>query len=108
CMLDAIDQLGVSCARGILMSDAPLPAAELGRLDRAGIRGLRFLFPGTEPVDVARVQQAAHQIADLGWSLLVQADGLVLADCLPALAALPCPVVIDHLGRMPVAGGPDS
>jgi len=108
CMLDAISQLGVAHARGILMGDAPLSAAELARFDQAGIRGLRFLFPGTNPVDVQRVQQAAHHIADLGWSLLVQADGLALADCLPALTALPCPVVIDHLGRMPVACDVDS
>ncbi len=108
CMLDAIARLGVHQARGIIMADATLRHADMAGLHEAGIRGMRFLFPEGASIDMAAIQRAASMAADLGWSLLVQADGRTLAGACAGLASMPCPIVIDHLGRFPPAMGNDA
>ena len=48
------------------------------------------------------------RIAPLGWHVQIQMDGRLLAGREALLKRLPCPVVFDHLGRLPpgrVAGG---
>ncbi|WP_158618374.1 amidohydrolase family protein [Candidimonas sp. SYP-B2681] len=108
CMLDALNRLGIYRARGIIMPDESLSQQELKQLDEAGIRGVRFLFPDNSPLDLAAIGRTARQIASLGWSLIVQGDGPVLAQSTDALLNLPCPVVIDHLGRLPPEFAVDS
>src|SRR5690606_35413286 len=58
-------------------------------------------------IDMAAIQSAASMAADLGWSLLVQADGQTLAGACAGLADMPCPIVIDHIGRFPAGLGSD-
>ncbi|MGB6103221.1 MAG: amidohydrolase family protein [Pusillimonas sp.] len=101
CLLDAVARLGQHRARGIVMADTALNPADMARLHEAGIRGMRFLFPDGAPVDMTAVGLAAEKAAAWGWSLLVQAEGPVLAQVAAALAHMPCPIVIDHLGRLP-------
>ncbi len=101
CLLDALNKLGLSRARGIIMPDESLSHQALKQLDLAGVRGVRFLFPDSAPLDLAAIGRTARQIAPLGWSLIVQGGGPVLAQSVNALLDLPCPVVIDHLGRLP-------
>jgi D-galactarolactone isomerase len=73
--------------------------AEIARLNTLGMRGLRYhMLPGggvgwdTLPDMAARV--AAH-----GWHVQVQLDSKEIAARAGVLAALPCDVVIDHIGR---------
>ncbi|OWT57533.1 amidohydrolase family protein [Candidimonas nitroreducens] len=101
CMLDTIARLGVARARGVIMPDETLTKSDLERLDLAGVRGIRFLFPDDAPIDTSAIRRTAVQIAAQGWSLLVQGGGLALASSVDALLEMPCPVVIDHLGRLP-------
>lgn len=101
CMLDTIAELGVARARGIIMPDESLTKSDLKRLDQAGVRGVRFLFPDDAPIDTAAVRRTAMQIAEQGWSLIVQGGGPALARSVDDLLEMPCPVVIDHLGRLP-------
>lgn len=108
CMLDAIAALGVSRARGIIMPDESLSGKALHALHKAGIRGVRFLFPDGTPIDTAAIQRTARQVADQGWSLIVQGGGPALAQCVDMLLQLPCPIVIDHLGRLPASYSLDS
>lgn len=108
CLLDAIARVGASRARGVIMPDESLSSSDLTRLDRAGIRGVRFLFTDTARIDMRPIQDIANQVASLGWSLLIQGPGTAVAQSVDALAALPCPVVIDHLGRLPPAYGVQS
>jgi D-galactarolactone isomerase len=66
------------------------------------------LYPAGAAVDVATLRATAARIAPLGWHLLVQADGSAWPGCADALATLPCPVVIDHLGRLGPGAAPES
>lgn len=108
CLLDAIAHLGTSRARGIIMPDERLTNSDMKRLSKAGVRGVRFLFPDTAQIDMPLIRDIANQIASLDWSLLVQGSGVALAPHANALAKLPCPVVIDHLGRLPPAYSVES
>jgi predicted TIM-barrel fold metal-dependent hydrolase len=108
CMLDAIARLGVSRARGIIMPDDTLSSDDLQRLHDGGIRGVRFLFPDAAAIDVPAIRRTAAQVTPLGWSLIVQGGGPALATCVDDLLRLPCPVIIDHLGRVPAGHAVDS
>jgi len=97
-------------ARGVAVVDPAISDAELDGLHEGGIRGVRFNFlkrlvdnaPKDKFLDVAR------RIARLGWHVVVYFEADVLEELRPLLAALPVPVVVDHMGRPDVAQGPDG
>jgi hypothetical protein len=95
-----VARIGLARARGVVWDDARWNDADRRRLHQAGVRGIRFLFEGSEAVDLAAVRGTAERIAALGWHVLVQAGGDAWPSCAAKLAALPCPVVIDHIGRL--------
>lgn len=107
CLLDAIERHGAD-ARGVAVAGTEVPASELRRLHAAGIRGVRFhgLIDGCLPLD--ELEPVARHVAPLGWHVVVQTAGAQLPDLEGRLAALPCDVVIDHMGRIPAAGGLDD
>ncbi len=86
-------------ARGVAVVDATTPQNELRRLDEVGFRGARFhLLPGGA-VSVDDLAPVADRIAELGWHIQLQTDGNALPDLAERLGRLPCPLVIDHIGR---------
>lgn len=97
-------------ARGVAVVDPAISDAELDGLHEGGIRGVRFNFlkrlvddaPKDKFLDVAR------RIARLGWHVVVYFEADVLEELRPFLAALPVPVVVDHMGRPDMAQGPDG
>lgn len=79
--------------------------AEIARLTAAGIRGIRYhLLPGGG-VTWDTLNEMAARVAAHGWHVQLQLDGRELAAREPMLQALPCAIVIDHIGRFmqPVA-----
>jgi D-galactarolactone isomerase len=100
CTPKTVARIGLARARGVVWDDARWNDAERLRLHQEGVRGIRFLFEGSEAVDLAAVRGTAERIAALGWHVLVQAGGDAWPSCAAKLAALPCPVVIDHIGRL--------
>lgn len=102
CTPQAIAAIGAARARGVVWEDPRWTAHDLGRLTTLGVRGVRVLFPpGTRP-DPAALLATARKIAPHGWHLVVQAEADAWPDCVDALNAMPCPVVIDHIGRLPI------
>lgn len=97
-------------ARGIAVVDPAISDAELDALHAGGIRGVRFNFlkrlvddaPKDKFLDVAR------RIERLGWHVVVYFEADILEEMLPFLAAIPVPIVIDHMGRPDVTQGPDG
>ena len=45
------------------------------------------------------LEPVAAGIADLGWHIQLQMDGRLLPDREALIRRLPCPVVIDHVGK---------
>lgn len=79
--------------------------AEIARLTAAGVRGIRYhLLPGGG-VTWDTLHEMATRVAAHGWHVQLQLDGRELAAREAQLKALPCAIVIDHIGRFmqPVA-----
>jgi 2-pyrone-4,6-dicarboxylate lactonase len=99
-MLDAIQAAG-GRARGIATVRPDVTEGELRRLDRAGVRGVRFNFVkrlvGTTPKgDLATI---AQKIAFFGWHVVIYFEGPDLEELEGFFASLPTPLVVDHMGR---------
>ena len=107
--LDAIARSN-GLARGVAVVDPAITDAELDALHAGGIRGVRFNFlkrlvddaPKDKFLDIAR------RIERLGWHVVVYFEADILEEMLPFLAAIPVPIVIDHMGRPDVTQGPDG
>lgn len=107
CTLDALGQLGDS-ARGVAVVDADVPHTELQRLASHGVCGLRVNFVSPQSWGVttpAMLETLARKAGALGWHIQVFAHPEQLVAMEPLLAALPAPLVIDHLGRIDPADG---
>jgi predicted TIM-barrel fold metal-dependent hydrolase len=104
--LDAIAQLGTG-ARGIAVVNTMVSDAELKRLDAGGVRGIRFSLgdPATAVVALDMVEPLALRIANLGWHVQLHWPGDLYVENAALLARLPCPIVIDHMGRFPPETG---
>jgi 2-pyrone-4,6-dicarboxylate lactonase len=97
-------------ARGVAVVDPAISDAELDALHAGGIRGVRFNFlkrlVDDAPKD--RFLDVARRIERLGWHVVVYFEADILEEMLPFLAAIPVPIVIDHMGRPDVRQGPDG
>ena len=103
----AMTELGDN-ARGVMVVDSSVEDTELVRLTELGVRGARFqLLPGGA-IDRSELERVAERIAPYGWHVQMQRDGHEFADDLEALRSLPCPLVIDHVGRFMPPTTPDS
>ena len=96
--MTAFENAGV-VTRGVMVVDSGIPIEELHRLHDLGVRGARFhMLPGGA-VGWDHLRPVARQIAPLGWHIQLQLDGNHLPDVLDRITDLPCPLVIDHVGR---------
>jgi predicted TIM-barrel fold metal-dependent hydrolase len=97
-MLDAYPQL-----RGVVVAQAAM-AAKLDHLRERGVRAARYSqrtgaagnFAGS--ASFADLRAMAPRLAELGLHAELWTDCTALVDLAPAIAALPVPVVIDHMG----------
>jgi predicted TIM-barrel fold metal-dependent hydrolase len=97
CLVDALDQLGES-SRGVAAVRLDDSDAELDRLHRHGVRGIRLYLIGDAPTPPDEFAAYAERIARLGWhiqAVAVSDDALIAAE--RAFMRLPCTLVIDHL-----------
>lgn len=106
CMLDAIAKLHGN-GRGIGVVQAAVADAELRRLHDGGIRGLRFSVwnPADAVTTIDRIQPLARRIVDFGWHVQIHMSGDQIVEQAALLERLPCPVVIDHMARLPPGPG---
>ena len=106
--LNAIAKSG-GRARGVAVVDPAISEDELAALHAGGIRGVRFNFL-KRLVDNAPKDKFLEVAARLpkGWHVVVYFEADILEEMRPFLAAIPVPIVIDHMGRPDVAQGPDG
>jgi len=102
CLLDAVAQFEGN-ARGIAVVSPDVDTAELRRLDAGGVRGLRFSVwnPADTVVTLDMLAGLAHRIAGLGWHVQLHMSGDQIVANEGLLASLPCPMVFDHMARLP-------
>ena len=98
---DALSALGVERYRGIALVGADVRRETLEELHHLGFRGVRINTVTRGEMTLDDAAAMAGTLAEIGLHLQIYFRG---ADALPALApaiaALPVPVVIDHLALM--------
>ncbi|MXP26559.1 amidohydrolase family protein [Altererythrobacter indicus] len=96
-------------ARGVAVVDPDISDAELQALHEGGMRGVRFNFL-KRLVDNAPKDKFLEVAGRLpkGWHVVIYFEADILEELLPFLAAIPVPVVVDHMGRPDVTQGPDG
>ena len=104
--LDAIAQLGDQ-ARGVAVVHPDVTDAELERLAAGGIRGIRFSVfdPRTAAVSIDMIEPLAARVNERGWHIQLHMRGDQIADNAALLDRLDCPLVFDHMGRLPQPDG---
>ncbi|MBT1073419.1 amidohydrolase family protein [Pelotalea chapellei] len=96
-LVDALTQLGPSFV-GVVQLPATVPDDELLRLDRAGVRGIRFNLKRGGSEEVSQLDYLARRVHELvGWHTELYVDSRELGSLYSTLVKLPA-VSIDHLG----------
>lgn len=105
--VSAIEALG-KAAKGVAVVRPGTPEAELERLTRAGMCGVRIMtLPGgTLGFDV--MDEVVAQVHPFGWHANVQLDGRGLPKHEAQIRRLPGKFVIDHTGKFLEPVSPDS
>jgi 2-pyrone-4,6-dicarboxylate lactonase len=108
-MLDAIASEPARY-RGVAMVDDSFTDADYDKLDRGGVRGVRFNFVkhlgGTPDMDV--FERVVDRVKGRGWHVVLHLDAPDVAALSGMMRKLPLPFVIDHMGRAPGKDGPQQ
>ncbi len=108
-MLDAL-RAGGGAYRGVAIVSADTSPAALAEMHEAGVRAVRFNFvkrlKARQPLADRRA--IIEKIAPLGWHVVIYMEPVDLTEIRDFLDEIPIPVVIDHMGRVPVEEGADS
>jgi 2-pyrone-4,6-dicarboxylate lactonase len=107
-MLAALEQTGAR-GRGVAVVGAQAPLADLQRMHRAGVRGLRlnlYTFAGRHAGQPeALLRSYERLIAPLGWHLQLFCSPETLLALSSSLEKCNVPIVVDHMGLPDAAGG---
>jgi D-galactarolactone isomerase len=98
CTLAAMAAIGES-ARGVAVVDESVTDAELDRLTRLGIRGIRFFMLAGAPLPLESLEIMSARVAPFGWHVVFQMDGRDLAGQEALLKRLPVRLIVDHTGK---------
>jgi len=107
-LVDALETAG-DRARGVAVVSPDISDEELQRLDKVGVRAVRFNFV-KRLVDATPKEvflSISERIAKLGWHIVVYFEAPDLEELTPFLKQLPTTVVVDHMGRPDVTKGID-
>jgi D-galactarolactone isomerase len=107
CTLAALAALGPE-ARAVVVVAPDVTPAELRSLHDLGARGVRYMMLPGGVLPWSALAPTAARIAQLGWHVDLQLDGRELPQHEAALLALPCRLVVDHVGRFHGPTTPES
>ncbi len=111
CMLDAMQEMGARC-RGIVDIDENAPDAELARLDKLGVRGVRINVSPVKPPEpgfgatmLSRIRRLDARCAEIGWHLDFLTPGWLTQELLPVFDGLKVPFSVAHMGMFLARNG---
>jgi 2-pyrone-4,6-dicarboxylate lactonase len=96
--------------RGVAIVDDTVTERQLQDLHDGGVRGVRFNFVkhlGGAP-DPRVFERVIDRVKPLGWHVVLHLDAPDIAPLSAMIRALPLTFVIDHMGRVDAALGPDQ
>lgn len=88
--------------RGIAVVDPATSDADLGRLARRGVRGIRINTRNPGGLGLDSLPALARRIAPLGWHIQLLVDETALAALAELAPVCEVPLVIDHMALAPV------
>jgi 2-pyrone-4,6-dicarboxylate lactonase len=107
-ILDAIAR-NPDSYRGVAVVAPGLREDQLAMLDAGGIRGVRLSTMSGAGITFERLAQLAAEVRDFGWHILLHfRESAELIDVVPVLEQVKNVFILDHLARVPVAGGTGS
>jgi D-galactarolactone isomerase len=104
--MNAVAQLGPS-ARGVAVVKANVPEAELDRLTKGGMRGVRFMTLNGGTLGLDALDRITARVQPFGWHAQIQLDGRELPDKWEQISKVPGRFVIDHTGKFLEPVAPD-
>jgi predicted TIM-barrel fold metal-dependent hydrolase len=107
CTVDAVKEMGLHRARGIVMVNQDVSKENLREMDASGVRGTRFITTVKGGPTIEHLPGVAKKIAEFGWHIEMYVPRHLWRELLPVLKTLPVPVVFDHMGGM-LADTPES
>jgi len=106
-LLDALNLFG-NKARAVAVVPDDISPVELGKLDTAGVRGIRLNIGNTEQGQIKEIalwmQRLARRINDFKWHLEVFINAHRLDKIVGEIERLPVDLVFDHMGNIRVSG----
>jgi predicted TIM-barrel fold metal-dependent hydrolase len=99
--VDAVAELGLHRARGVVMVDENVGLADLRRLTDSGMRAARFITTASGGPSLDNLPGVARRVAEVGWHIEMYVPPQLWPELLPIIATLPVPVVFDHLAGLP-------
>ena len=94
--------------RGIALLPEDVGAAELERLTKLGVRGMRMMSSRRGSHVPQLSESLAARAHDYGWHVQFYPHGTDIIEHKDRLLALPNRVVLDHFANVPAAGGVDQ
>jgi 2-pyrone-4,6-dicarboxylate lactonase len=107
---DALATPGGTGRKAIALLAPDAKKEQIAALAARGFRGVRYNYlkhlGASAPID--EVVASTRRIAEFGWHLQIHCVAEFLVDFAPKLKQSAAPVVIDHLGRVDAALGPNQ
>lgn len=103
---DAIAAKG-GAYRGVALVPADVPLNELRRLDALGFCGARIDF-SLQKTSMEKAAALTARLAEAGWHLRLHIDAGLIEEVAAKFRHSPVPVVIEHMGRIDAALGPEQ
>ena len=104
CTLAALKLMGTN-ARAVAVVDPKISDAELSKMNKLGVRGIRFNIATGATKDSENILLLSNRVNEFGWStqFWMTADDTVAMKDL--LMKLPSTIVFDHRGHIPQPAG---
>lgn len=104
-----LDAIAASTGRylGVCNADQSFTEKKFDELHAGGMRGVRFNFVKHlgGPPDLDQMRRVIAKVEHLPWHVELHFDAKDLLEYEAVLDEIPLPVIIDHMGRTPVAEG---
>lgn len=94
--------------RGVALVPDDIASAEIARLDKLGVRGIRFMSASRGGVLPTINASVAARIHERGWHVQFYPHGADIDDFADKLLALPNTIVLDHFASIPAERGIDQ
>ncbi len=105
CVLDAMREVGIKKSRGIVDLDENASDAELERLKKLGVLGVRINVSPVKRYEAGlaakllpRIERLRGRCAEIGWQLDFLTPGWLTAELMPTLVKLNLDFTVAHFG----------